>query len=197
MNSKPWCFLHLKALLGKQNPLTAPLIRARLRAMGLINFTQEMWQLVINGQAKGVFFCFALYIFIACFYSLIFQIRMRCWPFVYGELLEVEVDKFGASISTSDQDFVARALYRYKVSGVNYDGTRVSPWLMLVSYNLRFLLEKQMSYIQRSSDGKVKVFYNPNKPQKSFLIIAGKVGIVITLLICVLPLILFYFKYHG
>ena len=165
--------------------------------MKLVIYIQEMWQLAINGQAQGIFFWFALYMFIVCFYSLVFQVRMRYWPFVHGELLEIELEKFGASIVKSDQNFISKTFYRYRVSGVNYDGTRVSPWLMLVSYNLRFLIEKQMSYIQQSSDGKVKVFYNPNNPHKSFLIIAGKVGIVITLLICVLPLILFYFNYHG
>ena len=165
--------------------------------MELIIYIQEMWQLAINGQAKGFFFWFALYMLVVCFYSLIFQARMRYWPFVYGELSEIGVENFGTSIVKSDQNFVSRSFYRYQVSGVNYDGTRVSPWFMLVSYNLRFLLKKQMSYIQRSSDGKVKVFYNPDNPHKSFLIIAGKVGILITLLISVLPLILFYFKYHG
>jgi len=99
-------------------------------------------------------------------------------------------------MAKSDQNYASKALYNYEVSGVNYEGARVSPWLMLVSYNLRFIIEKQMSYIQRSSDGKVKVFYNPNNPKKSFLIIAGKMGIGITLIISVLPLISFYYKYH-
>ena len=161
----------------------------------IINF-QEMWQLAIKGQTQGIFFWFALYMFIVCIYSLIFQIRTRYWPFVQGELVESGLDKFGASIVKSDQDYRASALYNYSVSGVNYSGTRVSPWIMLVSYNLRFIIKKQMSYLQRSSDGKVKVFYNPNNHKKSYLIIAGKMGIGITLLISVLPLILFYYKYY-
>lgn len=159
-------------------------------------YFQEMLQLAVNGQAQGIFFWFALYMLIVCIYSLIFQIRMRYWPYVLGELVEFGLDKFGASIVKSDQNYKASALYNYSVSGVNYSGTRVSPWLMLVSHNLRFIIEKQMSYIQRSSDERVKVFYNPNNPKKSFLIIAGKIGIAITLLISVLPLILFYYKYN-
>jgi len=164
--------------------------------MELIIYFQEMWQLAIKGQAQGVFFWFAFYMFIVCFYSLILQFRMRYWPFVQGELVEFGLDKFGASIVKSDQNYWANALYNYSVSGVNYSGTRISPWLMLVSHNLRFILENQISYVQRSSDGTVKVFYSPNNPKKSFLIIAGKTGIGITLLISVLPLILFYYKYH-
>ena len=164
--------------------------------MELIIYFQEMWQLAVNGQTQGVFFWFALYMFIVCFYSLVFQIRTRYWPFVQGELVEFGLEKFGTAMVKSDQNYVSKALYNYEVSGVNYEGARVSPWLMLVSYNLRFIIEKQMSYIQRSSDGKVKVFYNPNNPKKSFLIIAGKMGIGITLIISVLPLISFYYKYH-
>jgi len=164
--------------------------------MELIIYFQEMWQLAINGQTQGVFFWFALYMFIVCFYSLVFQIRTRYWPFVQGELVEFGLEKFGTAMAKSDQNYASKALYNYEVSGVNYEGARVSPWLMLVSYNLRFIIEKQMSYIQRSSDGKVKVFYNPNNPKKSFLIIAGKMGIGITLIISVLPLISFYYKYH-
>ncbi|MBL4898817.1 MAG: DUF3592 domain-containing protein [Colwellia sp.] len=164
--------------------------------MELIIYFQEMWQLAVKGQAQGVFFWFAFYMFIVCFYSLTLQFRMRYWPFVQGELVEFGLDKFGASIVKSDQNYWANALYNYSVSGVNYSGTRISPWLMLVSHNLRFILENQISYVQRSSDGTVKVFYSPNNPKKSFLIIAGKTGIGITLLISVLPLILFYYKYH-
>ena len=164
--------------------------------MELIIYFQTMWQLTIEGETQGIFFLFSLYIFIASVYSLVFQIRMRYWPCTQGDLVELGLETFGTSFTISDQDYKANALYRYSVSGVNYSGTRVSPWIMLVSHNLRFILKKQMSYIQRSSDGKVTVFYNPNDPQKSFLIIAGKVGILITLLISVLPFILFYYKYY-
>ncbi len=164
--------------------------------MELIIYFQEMWHLAINGKAQGVFFWFSFYMFIVCFYSLILQIRMYSWPFVQGGLVEYGLDEFGVSMVKSDQNYWAGALYNYSVSGVEYSGTRVSPWLMVVSHNLRFILEKQMSYVQRSSDGTVKVFYNPNNPKKSFLIISGKIGIGITLLISVLPLILFYYRYH-
>lgn len=164
--------------------------------MELIIYFQEMWQLAVKGQGQGVFFWFSLYMLIVCIYSVIFQLRTRCWPFVSGELVEFGLDKFGASMVKSDQNYSASALYNYSVSGVTYSGTRVSPWLMLVSYNLRFIIEKQMSYVQRSSDGKVKVFYDPTNPKKSFLIVAGKVGIGITQLISILPIILFYYKYY-
>ena len=165
--------------------------------MKLIIYFQDMWQLASQGQAQGIWFWAALYVFIVCVYSLIFQIRTRYWPFTPGELAELEVEKHGATESVkSNQDYTSTALYKYNVSGVAYDGTKISPWVFVVSHNARFVLKKQMSSIQRLPDGKVKVFYNPNNPKKSYLITAGKVGICITLLICALPLILFYFKYH-
>ena len=165
--------------------------------MDLFIYFQDMWQLAIQGQTQGIWFGAALYAFIVCVCSLIFQIRTRYWPSTPGELAEFGVEKFGATdMVKSNQDYVSKALYKYNVSGVAYDGTRISPWIFVVSHNVRFILEKQMSSIQRLPDGKVKIFYNPDNPKKSYLIIAGKAGICITLLVSALPLISFYFKYH-
>ena len=164
--------------------------------MDLIIYFEEMWHLAIQGQKQGIWFWAAVYTFIVCTYSLIFQIRTRYWPYVQGELVELGVEKFGATDWTkSNQDYVSKALYSYTVSGITYEGTRISPWIFVASHNARILLEKQMSSIERAPDGKVKVFYNPNNPKKCYLIIAGKIGICITLLICLLPLISFIIKY--
>ena len=160
-------------------------------------YFQNMWQLAIQGETQGIWFWAALYAFIVGVYSLIFQLRTRYWPCAQGELVGLSVEKFGATDWVkSDQDYVSKGLYKYNVSGVDYDGSRISPWIFVVSHNARFVLEKQMASIQRLSNGRVKVFYNPNNPRKSFLIVAGKMGIGITLGISVLPLLLFYCKYH-
>lgn len=165
--------------------------------MALITYFQEMWQLAMQGQTQGIWFWAAIYTFVVCVYSLIFQIQIRYWPSVEGELAKIGVEKFGATDRIkSNQDYVSKALYQYNVSGVAYEGKRISPWVFVASHNARFVLEKQMSSIQHLPGGKVKVFYKPSNPKKSFLIIAGKTGISITLLITVLPLISFYFKYY-
>lgn len=164
---------------------------------GIMIYFQKMWQLAIQGQTQGIWFWSALYVFIICVYSLILQVRTRHWPFVQGELAEFGVEKFGSTVLVkSNQDYVSKALYHYNVDDIAYSGTRISPWIFVASHNVRVILEKQMSSIQRFPDGKVKVFYNPNNPKKSFLIVAGKIGICITLTISVLPIILFYFKYY-
>ena len=160
-------------------------------------YFQDMWQLAIQGETQGVWFWAAIYTLIVCTYSLVFQIRTRYWPSTLGELNDIRVKRFGPKVLiTYQQDYTSKALYQYEVSGVTYEGTRISPWVFVASHNARFVLEKQMASVQRTTDGKVKVFYNPKNPQKSYLIIAGRMGIAITLLISALPLISFYFKYY-
>lgn len=156
-----------------------------------------MWQLAIQGETQGVWFWAALYIFILCFYSTVIQIRTRYWPSTVGTIMESNIEEFGSASVKIDQNYTANTLYKYNVAGSEYNGARISPWIFVTSHNARFILLKQMSSIQRFSDGTVKVFYNPNKPKKSFLIIAGGIGICITLAIAVLPLCLFYFRYYG
>jgi hypothetical protein len=166
--------------------------------MEIITYFKEMWQFASQGQTQGIWFWAASYWLVIVLYSLVVQIRTRFWPFTQGELVKLGVEKFGASDwDKTNEEYVSKTLYKYNISGVDYNGTRVSPWILVASYNLRFVLEKQMSSIQRLPGGKVKVFYNPKNPNKSYLIVPGYIGINITLLISVLPLILYYFKYYG
>ena len=165
--------------------------------MQLSNYIQQMWELALKGEIQGVWFWGAVYTLAVCGYSLIFQLRTRSWPFTTGELVEAEVEKFGATDPVkSNQEYVSKALYRFTVSGVDYEGTRISPWVFVASHNARAILKKQMSAIYRYPGGKVKVFYNSGNPQKSFLIVAGRVGIFITLVIAALPFVSYVIRYH-
>ena len=85
----------------------------------------------------------------------------------------------------------------YLVSNKEYEGSRISPWIFVASYNARFLLEKQQAQVQINADGAVKVYYNPRNPKKSYLIVAGKTGILVTLLLGALPLISYWMKYYA
>lgn len=163
----------------------------------MTTYFQEMWQRVLQGDTQTIWFWAALYTFIACSYSLIFQLRTRKWHVTQGDLIKKGLTTFGATERvTSRQKYVSEALYRYNVSGVAYEGTKISPWVFVASHNARYVLKKQMSSIQRHSNGKVKVYYSPGNPKKSYLIVAGKGGIFITFLISILPAILYFFKYH-
>ena len=166
--------------------------------MTVINYCKAMWQLALQGEAQGIWFYSALYALIVCSYSLAFQIRTRYWPHVAGELISLGVEKFGASDRIkSKQDYIADALYTYQVAGTDYSGSRISPWIFVASHNAKFILEKQLSLIQQLPNGKVKVFFDPKNPKKSFLMVAGTTGIFITLALGGLPLVAFYIKYYA
>jgi hypothetical protein len=165
--------------------------------MDLVNFSKEMWDMALDGNAQGVWFFAALYTLAICSYSVIFQIRTRSWPFTEGSLIDAGVDKFGTTLSSlSDQDYTANTLYEYSVVGQRYAGKRVSPWVIVASHNARGILRNQIAKIQQLPNKKVRVYYNPANPKKSFLIIASKTGIVITCIIALLPLVLFYWRYE-
>ena len=164
----------------------------------MLDYIEAMWALAARGQLQGVWFWAAVYAFVLGAYSLVNQLRTRRWPWVQGELLAADVDRFGVTENVrSDQEYAAGAIYRYEVDGQRYEGRRVSPWRIVASHNARFVLAKQMSGIQRTAEGGVKVFYSPRKPRKSFLIVAGVPGLVITSLVCLLPAALFYLRFHA
>ncbi|MDF2179768.1 DUF3592 domain-containing protein [Aliiglaciecola sp. CAU 1673] len=165
--------------------------------MTLLSYFWQMWELAINGELQGIWFWAAVYMLLVCGYSLVYQVRTRAWPFTKGQLLGLDVSKFGATErDSSAQDYVAEALYRYTIDGVEYTGTRISPWIFVASHNARSLLQKQLSAIQRYPDGRVKVFYHPVNPQKAFLILPGWLGIAVTSVLGILPLLTYYLKYH-
>ncbi|MEX2964437.1 hypothetical protein [Microbulbifer sp. TYP-18] len=166
--------------------------------MQILNYFQEMFRIAAEGQAQGILFWISVYIFVICTYSLWFQVRSRSWPSTKGRLAKLGTKKLGASEwAISDQDYIGDALYTYSVSGKEYEGSRISPWVFVASHNARFLLEKQQASIQVDPNGWVKVYYNPGNPKKSFLIVAGKLGIVVTMLVSIIPFVLYWSKFYG
>jgi hypothetical protein len=161
----------------------------------MFNTLQEMWMLALQGGAQGVWFWVAIYTFVVCTYSVVFQIRTRSWPATRGQLINADAELFGGfGEASTSKEYAARALYRYDLAGINYEGKRVSPWIILTS--AKAILRKQLSAIQHHPNEMVTVFYNPRKPKKSFLILPGKKGLLITSLIAVLPTILYVSEYH-
>lgn len=97
----------------------------------------------------------------------------------------------------SDQDYVTSAQYRYVVNGKEYEGHRVSPWVIVSSHNMRSVLKRQLNSVQLSSDGKVTVYYKPLRPEKSFLIKPGIKGQIFTAFLATIPFALYWVRYHG
>ena len=166
--------------------------------MDFLIYCREMWTLATQGEAQGIWFLAALYVLVVATYSASYQFRTRGWPKTRGELCRIGTEKFGATTySKADQQYVSKALYKYTVSGIEYEGGRISPWIIVASHNARFVLQRQRSAVRSNPDGSVDVYYNPNKPAKSYLLVADPVGITVTVAIALAPLLLFFWKYHG
>ena len=117
-------------------------------------YVQDMWQQAWQGDVQGVLFWIAVYCALVGLVSLVFQLRVRRWPSVVGELAQAGVVRWGGpEMAVSDQDYRLDALYRYRVGGRVYEGNRISPWIVVASHNARFVLEAQLKGVQRHADG--------------------------------------------
>lgn len=155
-----------------------------------------MWTLATQGQIQGIWFWAAIYTFAVCAYSAAYQVRIRNWPSTTGSLQHATVARFGINErNLSSQNYEADTRYSYEVSNIQYEGSRLSPWVLMASHNLRVLLRWQLSSIRSGPAGEVDVFYNPKNPAKSFLIVPSKLGILITFLVSVLPGALYFYQY--
>ena len=92
---------------------------------------------------------------------------------------------------------MATSLYTYTVDGKEYQGRRVSPWIMITSHNMLGILKYQLKHVQRFDNGKVKVFYSPQNPQKSYLVKPGIKGQILTVIFALIPIALYWSKYHA
>lgn len=163
----------------------------------MLDYFADMWAMASQGKLQGIWFWAAVYVLLLCCYSLVLQVRMRNWPSVQGRLLNAEIGRFGGpEWARSEQQFVTDALYEYSVDGQQYSGTRVSPWVIVTSHNLRGLLRWQMAGIQGDEAGNVAVYYHPAKPAKSYLKVASVTGIVVTAIVAILPFMLYYVRFY-
>ena len=163
----------------------------------MIEYFHEMYLMAIAGEKQGILFWICLYALVIVGYSVIFQFRVRKWPSTNGILIQSGIKKFGyTEWSTSDKQYRVDALYRYTVEGEEYQGKRISPWLIIVSHNARFVLRKQLAGIKRNPGDTVEVIYNPKNPHKSYLIRPSVVGLLVTICITIAPMMLYLQSYH-
>jgi hypothetical protein len=156
-----------------------------------------MWSLATQGELQGIWFWAALYTFLVCGYSTAYQLRILTWPRTIGSLHNVAISKFGyPRQAKAEQDYHAKARYSYSVSNHHYEGHRISPWVIVTNHNLRGLLKKQLSAIRSNDTGMVDVFYNPNRPGKSFLVLPSKLGVWITFMLGVVPSVAYFHNYY-
>ncbi|MEM7294770.1 MAG: DUF3592 domain-containing protein [Pseudomonadota bacterium] len=149
----------------------------------------------MEGDADSILLIFAVYIVLVCKYSLIYQLRVMRWPSTRGNLLYSRVEHVsGFKWNIPEKQYAADALYEYKVNGETYRGRKVSPWAMVTSHNVRFILERQLRQIEVGDDGTVKVYYNARKPARALLIKPGVPGLVITVALGLAPMALYVLR---
>lgn len=164
----------------------------------MTEYLEHMWALASEGEAQGVFFFAAVYVVLVLAWSLVYQLRVAAWPVTRGRLIAAGVRRFGATdIVRARQDYVVSAEYEYTVGGTTYRGKRLSPWLVVASHNLRAVLRRQVEQVRRDAEGAVDVYYDPRRPQRSFLLKPGPVGIACTAALAVAVPLLYWVKYHG
>ena len=165
--------------------------------MDILNYFQQMVDLASDGELQGIWFWASCYMLVVCLYSAYFQIRTRFWATTVGNIHNLGLKKFGISNDLSEQQYRGKALYSYSVNGQTYEGTRISPWVFVTNYNAKGLLLKQQTGIDMPTKDTVTVYYNPNKPQKSFLLKASKFGILVTLISAVAPFLGYVSRFYA
>jgi len=146
------------------------------------------------GDEQAILALFLIYIMIMGLISLTFCLRIRFWPVTTGQLLSEGLDEMSPSMRADEQNFQADLRYKYYVDGTDYEGLRLSPTNIMASYNMRFLIHRQLRGVTRLAGDNVEVYYNPSKPRKSFLIRPGKSIFAILAVMIIGPLI--YLAFH-
>lgn len=142
-----------------------------------------------SGEPESWLLAFAVYSLIVGTYSIVFYLRISRWPSVVGELNQAVTTGLTRSAALSDRNYTAEVSYRYQIGGDEYHGNRLSPFLVVASHNLRFLIRQQMRGIKACAGGGVRVFYNPRRPEKSYLIAPHASGYAVILSVMFLPMV--------
>lgn len=154
---------------------------------GLVPADREQW----------IYLGAAVYTAFVLSWSLVTVWRVRRWPSVSGRLQVLGERTFGSEgFLLSEREYAADVRYTYEVDGREYAGKRLSPWLVVVSHNARFVLQRQLRAARVGPDGTVEVLYNPRRPQKSYLVRPGRFGMIV-LAMGTLPLIVGYIAKYG
>lgn len=159
----------------------------------MMSIIDTIYDGAVNGDKQTWLFLFAIYSLVCGLISLIFQIRILNWAETPGTLVQSQVGTWGAAYSADEVDYHADVKYNYTVAGTKYEGHRLSPWTVIVTTNLRFILRWQMKGITHLSNDEALVFYKQSNPKKSYLVKPGKIGLCFTVAIVFLPMIYLLF----
>ena len=133
---------------------------------------QIFWTDLLDGERYAVLSVCIAYALLIGIISITACLRIRRWPHTIGTLTEDGISGFGSS---SDRMHTARVRYEYSVNGTPYTGKRLSPFIVYATGTR--MAEWQKNGIKRHGPDRVTVFYNPARPNKSYLIIPTLTGI--------------------
>lgn len=152
----------------------------------------EFFEQLIAGDRRAILLISAAYFALMGVYSLIHMYRISKWPSVIGKLHEENIVGSGGG-SHDETNYIAKVRYTYVVDGVPYENDKINTWIILISHNLRALLNLQFRYIDRHDGSNVTVFYHPGKPEKAYLVVPGWKQMTLVFVLCfgVAALILF------
>ncbi|WP_239078388.1 MULTISPECIES: DUF3592 domain-containing protein [Deefgea] len=152
------------------------------------SYLESIFVLTKAGDIQGIAFWAVAYSWLIAWGTLHIYWRVRHWPSVIGRIEQLEVRAFGAAEWVqSEQDYIADSCYLYEVKGVEYSGSRIAPWQLSASHNLRGIVQGQVSAVPVQPDGKVRVYYSPKRPNKSYLVRPGWLSLLIAHLIYIVP----------
>ena len=147
----------------------------------LFEYPKRMFDLLLLGDVQGILFLATAFVTLACLVSLAIQMKAARWQSVVGNLIKLELDGTGVRDHIGQGNYYIDAEYEYRVDGVNHKGRGVSLALIWTGKSMQFVLRRQMAAVQRQPDGKVLVFYDPKKPEKSYLIKPSMLSKILTL----------------
>ncbi|MEP1230765.1 MAG: DUF3592 domain-containing protein [Litorimonas sp.] len=152
---------------------------------------QSFFQDLLSGDRAAILNVIAGYFFLCGICGLLYWRRVRSWPQISGTLIKSEIGKLGNSMRADEQSYTAKLRYQYSVGGEEYESKRLSSIQVVASTNMRALLRWQMRYITYLDKDKneIAVFYDPKKPQKSYLIKPLKIEPFIYAAFFILPII--------
>jgi len=143
----------------------------------------EFFENLVAGDRNTILLCSAAYFALVGVYSLIHMYRISRWPSVIGQLHEENI--VGSDVGKRDENnYRATVRYTYVVDGVPYENDKINAWIILLSHNLRALLNWQFRYIDRHNGSDVTVFYHPGKPEKAYLVVPGWKQMVLVFALC-------------
>ena len=143
----------------------------------------EYFEHLLASEHNAVVLISAGYFAIIGVCSLIYMRRISKWPSVIGKLHEEKIVGSGGG-SHDETSYSAKVRYTYCVDGVPYENDRINAWHILISHNLRSLLNLQFRYIDRHDSSGVTVFYHPNKPEKAYLVVPGWKQMALVFALC-------------